>query len=169
SAHLALTKEDLLNALRTATPEQLHELRVGIAGSEAGWRLWMTGVTPAHHLPKSQWEDWEHHSQTARGHFGGSPQSWTDLMSEIAGDLAHCEYAPTKRTRTVCLTMAYNILLCQPYLYIRDFEGVPEHLKGDKEALRLEVLRIQNDKDYMAMWNEWIMYQSTNGNLPFDI
>ena len=115
------------------------------------------------------WPDWTDEEQKARGLIGGSPQSWIVEAGQIAWWMSYRAYVPTKRARTVCLTMAYNLLRCQPYLYVRDFEGVPLHLQHDKEGLRQEVLRIQQDEEYMEVWNEWISQQSLRGCLPFDI
>ena len=97
-----------------------------------------------------------------------SAESWDAEMDEIASALFRDGWIPTPRTRTALLTMAYAILTCQPYRFIRDYTGVPEHLRNKKALIR-EIQEIQWDEAYMEEWDKWISYQSLTETLPFAI
>ena len=115
------------------------------------------------------WEVWSEGDQTyPTVKTKETKEDWDALMGEIAQGLFRRSYAPNKRTKTFHLCMAYAILTVKPYRYLRDFYGC-EQFKGDKEALRQEVLRLQRDERYMEQWNDWIRHQWLYGTVPFDI
>jgi 2'-5' RNA ligase len=111
------------------------------------------------------WADWT--DQTYRTvKTKETKEEWNALMADIATELFVRKFTPTKRTKTFHLCMAYAVLTAQPYRYLRDFYGC-EQFKGNKEGLRQEVLRIQQDEEYMLQWDDWIQYQKARKTLEF--
>jgi len=190
SAHLALptdaplpTVADYIQAFKACSDEQIGEIREKLFGSVKREVEWLRGRIREHTAPPSadakrsfpvtrddELDTYPDYVTDFRERKPSdtSAESWDAEMEVIASALNRDGWIPTPRTRTALLTMAYAILTCQPYRYLRDFQGVPEHLRN-KKALMREIQEIQWDEEYMEQWDHWVCEQSQGGCLPFEI